>query len=269
MIQTYETEIGQSVKATELYDYLGLTRGDYSRFIKRELLENPYADEKSYSALVQSEIRHGRFRQEYYLHIDFAKKLCMVSRSPKGNEIRDELVSLTKKVEDGDLLNHDQILAITRLKEIFKYVTRCKDAELIHFEKFASERPADKWVYADFHKMRNMLLDIGQDTINQRIKEYCIENSVNTTAKSKMDKMLVLDRYEVLRNGIWDYLMATNGQQPMKLANLAMNMAKIEGMPMYRTNETDLFRNKEIEVDIRSPKLLSPTTIPGDRGQSE
>jgi len=135
MIQTYETEIGQSVKATELYDYLGLKKGNYSRFIRKEVIENPYSDEKSYSSFGTSEIRHGRFRQEYYLHIDFAKKLCMVSRSPKGNEIRDELVSLTKKVEDGDLLNHDQILAITRLKEIFKYVTRCKDAELIHLEE--------------------------------------------------------------------------------------------------------------------------------------
>lgn len=256
MITTYISEIGQSVRATELYDYLGLNKGDYSKFIKREVLNNPYADEKSYSAYTPSEIRHGRFRQEYHLHIDFAKKLCMVSKSSKGEQIRNELVELTKKVEKLDLLNEEQILFLVQLKEVFKYVTNCKQATDMHMAKFVSESSNGKWAYADFHNMRNALLGLGKEELNKRLQAYCVENSAYTTAKNKSDKLFLLDKYEILRNGIWDYLMANNSDQSMKLANLAMKMAKLEGAPIARNNETDLFRTKETGVNISDIKRL-------------
>jgi phage anti-repressor protein len=257
MIQTHISELGQSVWATELYDYLGLAKGDYSRFVKREVLDNPYADEKSYSAFVQSEIRHGRFRQEYHLHIDFAKKLCMVSKSARGNQIRNELVSLTKKVENLDLLNEEQILFLVQLKEVFKYVGNCKEATNIHMAKFVQESNSGKLAYADFHNMRNTLLGLGKEELNKRLQAYCVENSTYTNAKNKSDKLFLLDKYEILRNGIWDYLMANNNEQSMKLANLAMKMAKLEGTPIARNNETDLFRTKEDGVNIRDIKRLN------------
>jgi phage anti-repressor protein len=251
MITTYQTEIGQAVKATELYDYLGLDKSQYSRFIKRELLENPYADEKSYSVLVSSEIRHGRFRQEYYLHIDFAKKLCMVSKSKKGNEIRDELVALTKKVENYELLNEDQILFLVQLKEVFKYVSNCEKAEKMHMAKFVEAAPDKRWAYPDFHKMRNTLLGLGQEELNNRLKAYCVENMATTSAKDKRTKLFLLDRYEILRNGIWDYLMCSENEQSMRLANLAMKMARLEGTPIERQNEKTLYRDYELGAEIK------------------
>jgi len=257
MISTHISEIGQSVWATELYDYLALNKGDYSKFIKREILQNPYADEKSYSVFSPNEIRHGRFRQEYHLHIDFAKKLCMVSKSAKGNQIRNELVALTKKVENLDLLNEEQILFLVQLKEVFKYVANCKQATDMHMAKFVAESSNGKWAYADFHKMRNELLGLGKEELNKRLQAYCVENSAYTTAKNKADKLFLLDKYEILRNGIWDYLMANNSDQSMKLANLAMKMAKLEGAPIARNNETDLFRTKEDGVSIRDIKRLN------------
>jgi phage anti-repressor protein len=257
MITTFDSEIGQAVRATDLYDYLGLAKDQYSRFIKKEILENPYADEKSYLTIVSNEQRRGRFRQEYFLHIDFAKKLCMVSKSERGNEIRNELVSLTKKVENLDLLNEEQILFLVQLKEVFKYVANCKQATDMHMAKFVAESSNGKWAYADFHKMRNDFLNLGKEELNKRLQAYCVENSAYTTAKNKSDKLFLLDKYEILRNGIWDYLMANNSDQSMKLANLAMKMAKLEGTPIARNNESDLFRVKEDGVTIRDIRRLN------------
>ena len=257
MINTYISELGQSVRATDLYDYLGLEKSHYSRFIKKEVLDNPYADEKYYSPIMASEQKRGRFRQEYHLHIDFAKKLCMVSKSAKGEQIRNELVSLTKKVENLDLLNEEQILFLVQLKEVFKYVANCKQATDMHMAKFVAESSNGKWAYADFHKMRNDFLNLGKEELNKRLQAYCVENSAYTTAKNKSDKLFLLDKYEILRNGIWDYLMANNSDQSMKLANLAMKMAKLEGTPIARNNESDLFRVKEDGVTIRDIKRLN------------
>lgn len=256
MINIYISDLGQSIRAIELYDYLGLEKSHYSRFIKKEVLNNPYADDKSYSPIWASERKQGRFRQDYHFHIDFAKKICMVSKSAKGEQIRNELVELTKKVENLDYLTTKQVLYTTHLKEVFKYVANCKEAEALHLNKFVFESSNKDWAYADFHKMRNAILGLGKEVIDRRLKEYCIEKSISTNAKTKMDKMLLIDRFEVLRNGVWDYLMANNQHQSMKLAELAMEMAKIEGTPMFRKNETDLFRVKEDNRDVQSIKLL-------------
>ena len=257
MITTYETELGQCVKAVELYDYLGLQKGNYSRFIKKELLDNPYADSKSYSSLMMSEIRHGRFRQDYYIHIDFAKKLCMVSRSAKGEQIRNELVQLTKKVESLDLLNEDQILFLVQLKEVFKYVVNCETATEMHMSNYVNSRqPASKNLYAEFHTMRNKMLDLGKEQLEKRVREYCVEHQAKVPVKNKTQMLFLLDRYEILRNGIWDYLMANNHEQSMKLANLAMKMARMEGAPVQKNNDETLFRMPERNVEIGDIKKI-------------
>lgn len=87
MINTHISDLGQSVWATELYDYLGLAKDQYSRFIKKEVLDNPYADESSYLEIPQLEPRHGRFRTEYYLSIRFAIVICRIRETQKSAEL--------------------------------------------------------------------------------------------------------------------------------------------------------------------------------------
>jgi phage anti-repressor protein len=71
-------------------------------------VKNPFAEaEKEYSHfLVKTPNQGGRPRQDYNLNIDFAKKLCMVSRSKQGEEIRNMLGELTNDKERGDLITH-------------------------------------------------------------------------------------------------------------------------------------------------------------------
>lgn len=254
-LESIETKLGQSVKATELYDFLELRKADYSRFIKNELTENAYATiEKDYYACMQSnnEGKKGNFRKEYYLHIDFAKKLCMVSRSKKGNEVRNYLVNLTKQVENNDLLTHEQVLLLSKLKVVFSYVSECKKSEQLHLSTFV-ENSNSKNPFAEFHKYRNEILKLDPATVDERLKQYCIENQRPLPkANSKVEKLIILDKYEVLRNGVWDYLTATNEKQAMKLANLVQEMARIENLTMSRINEQNLM-NQKIEL----PKLQS------------
>ena len=42
-----------------------------------------------------------------------------------------------------------------------------------------------------------------------------------------------------------------NNEQSMKLANLVRDMAKLEGVSLYRKNEDTLFSKKESNIEIK------------------
>lgn len=85
--------------ARKLYKWLELRPGDYSRWVKQNITENPYAEEgKEYSALVRKTSEQGgRPSADYLLSASFAKKLAMMSRSEKGEQAREYFV----RVEDA------------------------------------------------------------------------------------------------------------------------------------------------------------------------
>lgn len=255
--QIYATHLGQTVKSTELYDFLGLTKSVYTRWCKKWITENLMVEaNKDYSTHMQSNAKEGKkgqFRIEYDLHIDFAKKLCMVSNSKKGNEIRDYLVGLTKQVENNDLLTHDQVIYLVQLKEVFKYVSNCKLAEDMNREAFVSEYNGSRNPFVEFHQWRNKILDLDPETIDTRIKQWCVENERNLPKKStnKTEKLILLDMYEVVRNGVWDFLTAKGNEQAMKLANLVKNMMKVEKGEMWRQNEDTLYQQREKENEMK------------------
>ncbi len=255
--QVYITHLGQTVKSTELYDFLELAKGDYKRWSKKWITENPmFEAEKDYSASMLSNAKQGkrgRFRIEYDLHIDFAKKLCMVSNSMKGERIRDYLVSLTKQVENNDLLTHDQVLYLVQLKEVFKYVANCRLAEDMNKEAFVLEYNGSRNPFIEFHQWRNKILDLDPVLIDERIKQWCIENERNLPKKSatKTDKLILLDMYEVVRNGVWDFLKAKGHEQAMKLAELVKNMMKVEKGELYRRNENTLYTEADQTISLK------------------
>ena len=84
--------------AKRLYDFLELNPGNYARWCKRNILDNPFAEEGKdyYSSCVKSEGK-GNFADDYKLTAAFAKKLSMTQKNQKGEVARDYF----EKVEDG------------------------------------------------------------------------------------------------------------------------------------------------------------------------
>ena len=263
MFNSFVSSLGQTVNSTDLYDFLELEKTYYSRWVKKYITENPFCERgKEYLDSSASELDEqgnpikrgsGRFRTNYLIHIDFAKKLCMVSHSKKGEEIRDYLVGLTKQVENNDLLTHDQVIYLVQLKEVFKYVSNCKLAEDMNREAFVTEYNGTRNPFIEFHQWRNKILDLDPETIDTRIKQWCVENERNLPKKStnKTEKLILLDMYEVVRNGVWDFLTAKGNEQAMKLANLVKNMMKVEKGEMWRQNEDTLYQQQEKENEMK------------------
>lgn len=158
------------------------------------------------------------------------------------------LKELERQKDSFELLSHEQILKLVRLKEVFKYVAHQEIIEDAHKELFAA-RSGSKNPFGEFNAWRNKILDIGTDVIEERIKQYCIDNKIALTKKilhkSKREKILLIDTYDAVRHAVWDFLQIQGEINALNLANLVGNMIRIEKGEILPKNETDLFHQKQ------------------------
>jgi len=159
------------------------------------------------------------------------------------------LKEIERKKYSYELLTHDQILNLVRLKEVFKYVAHQEVIESAHKDVFVAKSGSEN-PFRLFNNWRNKVLEIQPKIINSRIEEYCkinnIPNKINKYKKlAKREKILILDSHESVRNAVWDFLNIKGEVNALNLANLVRDMMKIENGEVLRANETDLFHTKE------------------------
>lgn len=249
------------VSAIEIHKGLFNNRR-YSNFVS-DYLTNYYlikeGEEFVTGQLQTSGKKGGRPVREYLIHLDYAKEICATIRTPQARSYIKYLISLENKVQDGDLFTHEQILYMVKLKSVFQYIENCAKATEKHLKTFVEDNGKDnKYIYADFHNMRNAALKIDPNTINKRIQEWCIDNHKASLKSnmSKTDKIILMDKYENLRNAIWDFLKSERYELADKVADLVKAMAKAENLEIYRKNEDNLFRSKEELPNISQVQLI-------------
>ena len=101
-------ELGvQAVSARVLYSEL--VDGDmsnYSRWVKKNIVDNDYADNGCDYITRHSDEYSGRGQKatDYVLTIDFAKELCMMSKCEKGKVVRKYFIDCEKKLKQQSFL---------------------------------------------------------------------------------------------------------------------------------------------------------------------
>lgn len=96
-----------TITARELYDFLELDPKNYSRWAKTNIEENEFAEENSdYWVFVMKEEnpQGGRPSINYHLTIAFAKKLCMLSKSERGEQARNYFIEVEKRFKGAQSL---------------------------------------------------------------------------------------------------------------------------------------------------------------------
>lgn len=75
--------------AKKLYEYLEMDKSNYSRWVKRNIIDNEFAEEgiDYYSSDKTSEGK-GNFAEDFKLTSSFAKKLSMTQKNQKGEDAR-------------------------------------------------------------------------------------------------------------------------------------------------------------------------------------
>ncbi len=186
-----------------------------------------------------------------YAHKDIAIKFA-AWLSPEFELYLVEEIQRLREIEQKknsfELLTHQQVLYLIQLKEVFKYVVHQEAIEDAHKDVFASKSSA-KNPFAEFQVWRNKILDISVVTINERIKQYCIDNQIALTKtllnKTKREKLLLLDNYESVKIAVWDFLNIKGEVNALNLATLVGDMIRTEKGEVLRTNEDSLFNKKQ------------------------
>ncbi|WP_196592452.1 antA/AntB antirepressor family protein [Pectinatus frisingensis] len=92
------------ISAKDLYGFLELDKSNFIRWCKMNIQDNQFASENTdYLRLVTNDETPtgGKIqRTDYSLSIDFAKKLCMISKSPRGEEARDYFIEVEKRYKE-------------------------------------------------------------------------------------------------------------------------------------------------------------------------
>jgi phage anti-repressor protein len=95
MIELITIKQNGKVSARNLYKFLGLRHSDIARWLDSKIVNNEFTIENE-DWWGFSIIAEGNNLKDYDLTPNFAKKLCMMSKSPKGEQAREYFLNCEK-----------------------------------------------------------------------------------------------------------------------------------------------------------------------------
>lgn len=97
LIKITEQHGKQVVSARELYEALGFNKAHWAKWAKKNITSNSFAIEgQDYTGFTLSV--NGNETQDFAITLDFAKRLSMLARTDKGEQVRNYFLSCEKKL---------------------------------------------------------------------------------------------------------------------------------------------------------------------------
>ena len=96
LIKITENNGKKSVSARELYEGLGYNSAVWARWYKKNIVNNQFAIENE-DWVGFNTMLNGNDTKDFILSIDFAKKLSMLARTEKGEQIRNYFIEVEKQ----------------------------------------------------------------------------------------------------------------------------------------------------------------------------
>ena len=106
-----------SVDAREIYDYLGLAKGQFSRWIKTAIEKYDFIQNEDFLS-IDTDVEGVK---DYIVTLDMAKELCMVSNTEKGKEARKYFIEFEKQ---GKTLINQQSQEIRLLQGMLNTISK-------------------------------------------------------------------------------------------------------------------------------------------------
>ena len=111
--KTFNNKTIQAVRARELYEHLKLDKSHWSRWYKKNIVENPFAEEfidwERFAIMA-----NGNETLDFIISLDLAKKLAMQARTPEGEEVRNYFLECEKKAFHNYTLKDELLLSVIR-----------------------------------------------------------------------------------------------------------------------------------------------------------
>lgn len=129
--------------ARKLYSFLGLAKGQFSRWYKSNITENKFAEEGADFWGFDVNVE-GNIVQDFKLSASFAKKLSMMSKSERGEEARQYFVKVEDKAKEIANQFHNmspELRAVLVVDQRVTQVERETTTLRQDFESFKQEMP--------------------------------------------------------------------------------------------------------------------------------
>lgn len=243
MIDVYYSPKGTPyVMASDLRDMLGV-KTQLNTWFPR-MIDYGFEENKDYYKLPKNgEVKNERF--EWAVTVDMAKNIAMIQRTPEGKAIRDYLLQLDQKVNDGEYLNQGQIMALMDICKVMGYFSVQKFFEKEHYEKIFKGSDTEWWQRRaslfgySAAELKKALLDVGEKYKNQK------------------QALFKTDRFELIRTGIIDMfiVMGKSIAFAKNVGNIAKTMAEKIDPHIYDDLNTPIdFKSEEQKLIITDLK---------------
>lgn len=201
--------------AKELYEFLELNPAHYARWAVKNIVTNKFAVEnEDFIPFTINGERGAQATIDYKLTTDFAKKLCMVSKSSRGEQARNYFIEVEKRYKESNnqqfpLSIEDLIImqaqSMKELKaqvnEIASTVHMLQQAQSKKAEITSSLPPAnEKSIRASINQLvrswsgRNKIS--FQDSFNTLYREFYYRYSIDLKTRAKNRNITPLDAAE-------------------------------------------------------------------------
>lgn len=168
------------VSARELCLYLGFNKTHWAKWYKKNVIENQFAIEnQDYVELALS----ARSR-DFAISLDFAKKICMMANTAKGDEMRDYFIDCEKKVDQVKSImvnySNDPIIAM-RVDQIeTKKRLEAQEKRLKLVEAKTTTRP-DYFTIAGYATLQGMSVNLKMASrLGKAASKICKERGLKT-----------------------------------------------------------------------------------------
>lgn len=212
------------VSARELQDALKI-KSRFNDWIKR-MFDYGFEEQKDYKAITQKKVTaqgNETSYNDYLLTLDTAKEIAMIQRTPQGKEIREYLVSLSNKKDDGELLTHPELISLIEIMRASGIADFRSIAKSKHIEKYIPENPKGK-DYAIANIQRNTICGIDKKEIEIKLAQ--IGKKFKTIEKG----IIQVDKYDLIRIAVIDVMLHFGKSETYakNVANLAKTLAQTD-----------------------------------------
>ena len=187
---TIGAEVINSVNARETYDYLGLAKGQFSRWIKTAIDKYDFIENEDYIT-IDTNVEGVK---DYIVSLDMAKELCLVSNTPKGKETRKYFIEVEKR-QNRVLTTSEQIILLAQgHQEVEQRLTQIElkidieitltSAQKYHLKQLVTKKVMD---LKQNHNMGDDWIKKGYQRIWKKLKNTFIVSSYMEIPKVNFD----------------------------------------------------------------------------------
>lgn len=160
--------------ARKLYEFLEMRQGDYARWCKKNITENPFAIENEDYEVLRTNAENpkgGRPTQDFKLTANFAKKLSMQGKTERAEQAREYFIRVEDKlkeivvnkgsVNDSILKNQKQHSEQRQTNNVKYYTSSTPIPKIKDSLGIVKMRKSNDWFYNNNYKIEKILDAFG------------------------------------------------------------------------------------------------------------